>query len=46
MNAKTINFAISAHVDAGKTTLTERILFATKKIRKIGEVHEGEAQMD
>ena len=42
----TRNFGIMAHIDAGKTTCTERILFHTKKIHKIGETHEGAAQMD
>ena len=43
---KTRNFGIMAHIDAGKTTCSERILFHTKKIHKIGETHEGESQMD
>ena len=43
---KTRNFGIMAHIDAGKTTTTERVLFHTKKIHKIGETHDGASQMD
>ncbi len=43
---QTRNFGIMAHIDAGKTTCTERVLFHTHKIHKIGETHEGESQMD
>ena len=44
--SKTRNIGIMAHIDAGKTTCSERILFYTGKTHKIGETHEGTATMD
>ena len=44
--SKVRNIGIMAHIDAGKTTTTERILYYTGKSYKIGEVHDGAATMD
>jgi elongation factor G len=44
--ARTRNIGIMAHIDAGKTTVTERMLYYTGKVHRMGEVHDGAATMD